>query len=203
MLEKVRTLVEVGLSAEVALSALTTDAAALLGLEGRVGAIKVGAIANLCIWAGEPLAKKPRLAAVIVDGVLEELDIEEDEEGEAPNEDIELDGAWEYSFTNSDAGSISMKIEMSEDGAVKGEITVQNRFMEEPQTEKVSGRVSGKKLSLSSEMDIEGFVVELEFEGEVNGDTYEGEVAWTFSGGSTEEAFTAKRKPGQREEVQR
>jgi len=203
MLEKVRTLVEVGLPAEVALSALTADAAALLGLEGRVGAIKEGAIANLCIWAGEPLAKKPRLAAVIVDGVLEELDIEEDEEGEAPNEGIELDGAWEYSFTNSDAGSISMKIEMSEDGAVKGEITVQNRFMEEPQTEKVSGRVSGKKLTLSSELDIEGFVVELEFEGEVNGDTYEGEVVWTFSGGSTEDAFTAKRKPGQREEVQR
>jgi imidazolonepropionase-like amidohydrolase len=203
MLEKVRTLVEIGLPAEAALSALTADAAALLGLEGRVGAIKEGAIANLCIWAGEPLAKKPRLAAVIVDGVLEELDIEEDEGGEAPNEDIELDGTWEYSFTNSDAGSISMKIEMSEDGAVKGEITVQNRFMEEPQTEKVSGRVSGKKLTLSSELDIEGFVVELEFEGEVKGDTYEGEVAWTFSGGSTEDAFTAKRKPGQREEVQR
>jgi hypothetical protein len=92
---------------------------------------------------------------------------------------------------------------MDESGAVKGELTVKNRFMEEPQTEKVSGRVSGKKLSLEAELDIEGFVVELEFEGEVKGDTYEGEVAWTFSGGSTEEAFTAKRKPGQREEVQR
>ena len=134
---------------------------------------------------------------------MEELDIEDDEGGEAPNEDIELDGTWEYSFTNSDAGSISMEIEMSEDGAVKGEITVQNRFMEEPQTEKVSGRVSGKKLTLSSELDIEGFIVELEFEGELNGDTYEGEVGWTFSGGSTEDAFTAKRKPEQREEVQR
>ena len=75
--------------------------------------------------------------------------------------------------------------------------------MDEPQTEKVSGRLSGKKLSLSSDLDIEGFTVELEFEGEVSGGVYEGEVTWTFSGGSTEDSFTAKRKPEEREEVQR
>ena len=69
--------------------------------------------------------------------------------------------------------------------------------------EKVSGRLSGKKLSLSSDLDIEGFTVELEFEGEVSGGVYEGEVTWTFSGGSTEDSFTAKRKPEEREEVQR
>ena len=203
MLEKVRTLVEVGLPAEVALSALTAEAASLLGLEGRVGAIKEGAIANLCIWAGDPLAKKPRLAAIIVDGVLEELDIEEEEASEAPDGDIELDGAWEFSLKNSEAGSISMKVTMDPAGAVKGDVTVKNRFMDEPQTEKVSGRLSGKKLSLSSDLDIEGFTVELEFEGEVSGGVYEGEVTWTFSGGSTEDSFTAKRKPEEREEVQR
>ena len=92
---------------------------------------------------------------------------------------------------------------MSEGGAVTGDVTLQNRFMEQPRTVEVRGRVSGKTLTLEAELDIEGFGIEVDFEGEVKGSTYEGIATWTFSRGSREQSFTAKRAPEGREEVQR
>jgi hypothetical protein len=204
MLEKVRTLVKEGLPAEAALSSLTTGAAALLELKDRVGAVEEGYVANLCIWDGGPTTKKPRLAAMVVDGVIEEFDLEEEKgSGEAPEEDLEIDGSWTFEYSEARRGSTSMTIKMGDDGAVTGEVTLQNPFMEEPRTQEIKGRVSGRTLSLSAELDIEGFKVEIEYEGEVSGSTYEGTATWTFSRGSQEGSFTAKRAPEGLEEVQR
>jgi len=204
MLEKVRTLVKEGLPADAALTALTSRAASMLKLSERVGAVDEGYVANLCIWAGDPTAKKPRLAAVIIDGVIEEFDLKEKEEAEgSPDEGLEIDGSWTFDYVEDEAGTTSMRLEMSEDGAVKGEVTVQNRFMEKPQTEELTGRVLGKTLSLSAEIGIEGFIVEIDFEGEVSGTSYEGEATWTFSQGSQKSHFTAERAPERQEEVQR
>ena len=202
LIERVRTLVEGGLPADVALGALTSGAASLLDLTERVGAVKEGYVANLAIWVGDPMAKKPRLAAVIVDGVIEEFDLKE-EEGEAPDEGIEIEGVWSFEYSEASAGSTSMELEMDEEGVVTGELTVQNSFMEKPQTEAVTGRLSGKVLTLSAELDIEGFLVEIEFEGEVTGSTYEGDARWTFSGGAEETRFTAEREPEGRQREQR
>jgi len=203
MLERVRTLVKEGLPSEVALNSLTGGAAVLLDLGGRVGAVEEGFVANLCIWDGDPTAKKPRLAAMIVDGALEEFDLKEEEVGEAPDEDIELDGAWSFEYAESNTGSTKMTLKMREGGAVTGDVTLQNRFMEQPRTVDVTGRVSGKTLTLAAELDIEGFGIEIDFEGEVEGSTYEGTATWTFSRGSQEQSFTAKRAPEGRQEVQR
>jgi hypothetical protein len=96
-----------------------------------------------------------------------------------------------------------MELEMDEEGVVTGELTVKNSFMEKPQTESVSGRLSGNVLTLSAELNIEGFVVEIEFEGEVTGTAYKGDAIWTFSGGSQESRFTAERSPEGRRGVQR
>ena len=75
--------------------------------------------------------------------------------------------------------------------------------MEKPQTEEVKGRVSGRTLSLSAELSIETFSVEIEFEGEVTDSSYEGTAIWTFSRGSQESSFTAKLAPESLKEVQR
>ena len=96
-----------------------------------------------------------------------------------------------------------MVLEMNEQGAVTGQITVQNGYMEKPQTDEVTGQVSGKTLSLSAVLDVEGFVVEIDFEGEVSKDAYEGDATWDYSRGSSESKFTAKRTPQRQEEVQR
>ena len=203
MLERVRVLVKEGLPSEAALSSLTSGAAELLNLSARVGAVEPGYVANLCIWDGDPTTKKPRLAAMIVDGVLEEFDLEEEEAGEAPDEDVELDGTWTFEYAESSAGSTKMTLAMSDTGAVSGQVTLQSRFMDQPQTVDVRGRLSGKALSLDADLDIEGFSVEIGYEGEVSGDTFEGTATWTFSGGSQDRSFTAKRAPEARQEVQR
>mgnify|MGYP003338177159 FL=1 len=140
---------------------------------------------------------------MIVDGVLEEFDLEEEEAGEAPDEDVELDGTWTFEYAESSAGSTKMTLAMSDAGAVSGQVTLQSRFMDQPQTVDVRGRLSGKALSLDADLDIEGFSVEIEYEGEVSGDTFEGTATWTFSGGSQDRSFTAKRAPEARQEVQR
>ena len=204
MLEKVRTLVKEGFPAEAALSSLTTGAAALLELTDRVGAVEEGYVANLCIWDGGPTTKKPRLAAMIVDGVIEEYDLKEEKgSGEAPEEDLKIDGAWTFEYSEERSGSTSMKLNMKEDGAVTGEVTIQNRFTENPRTGEIKGQLSGRTLSLSAELDIEGFIIEVEFEGEVSESIYEGTAIWTFSRGARESSFTAKLAPEGLGEVQR
>ena len=204
MLEKVRTLIKEGLPSEVAISSLTHGAAALLNLTDRIGAVEEGSIANLCIWDGDPTKKKPRLAATIMDGVLEEFDLKEKEDaGEAPEEGLKIDGSWTFEFSEARTGSTKMTLKMGDDGAVTGEVTIQNAFMEEPRTEEIKGRLSGRTLSLAAELNIETFSVEIDFEGEVTGSSYEGTMTWNFSRGSRESSFTAKLDPESLTEVQR
>lgn len=63
-----------GLPADKALSAITCDAAAILGVDDRVGSIAVGKDADLVIWSGHPLtlAGKPEL--VMIDGAVGRVD---------------------------------------------------------------------------------------------------------------------------------
>ena len=50
--------------------ALTSDAARIAGVEGRVGALKVGEDADLVLWSGHPLDLTSSVEAVYVDGAL-------------------------------------------------------------------------------------------------------------------------------------
>ena len=79
-----------GLEQDVALRALTSDAAALAGTAKEIGRIAVGYDADLVLWSGSPLDLGSRVEAVYVDGRLayqaprEDAatdDDEEDEEG--------------------------------------------------------------------------------------------------------------------------
>ncbi|MGH9885028.1 MAG: amidohydrolase family protein, partial [bacterium] len=66
--DRVRQAIDAGLSADDALRALTTTPARLLGVDGAVGTIETGKIANLIVTQGE-LFTDGRLRHVFVDGV--------------------------------------------------------------------------------------------------------------------------------------
>ena len=68
LLEQARFAHRNGLDHEKALAAVTTTPASLLGLEGQVGAIKVGYDADLVALDGEPLELTTSIRQVIVDG---------------------------------------------------------------------------------------------------------------------------------------
>lgn len=63
-----------GLSAETALRAITAEAAAILGVDDRIGAIVPGLDADLVVWDGPPLAVATRPVRVIIDGAVGEVD---------------------------------------------------------------------------------------------------------------------------------
>jgi imidazolonepropionase-like amidohydrolase len=57
-----------GLSERAALRALTSGAAAVLGLQGRIGVIAEGADADLVAWRGNPFSLTAPVSLVMVDG---------------------------------------------------------------------------------------------------------------------------------------
>ncbi len=58
-----------GLPAEAALAAVTRDAAAILGVDDRLGTLEAGKDADLVLWKGEPLSTWAEAQVVILDGV--------------------------------------------------------------------------------------------------------------------------------------
>lgn len=64
----VASLVKTGLSRELALAALTSTPAKMLGIENNYGTIEAGKYANLLIFQGDPLTTGSRLKQVIVKG---------------------------------------------------------------------------------------------------------------------------------------
>ena len=57
-----------GLSREAAMKALTSDAAAIAGVGGRVGRIARGLDADLVVWSGDPLDLGSSIEAIYVNG---------------------------------------------------------------------------------------------------------------------------------------
>jgi imidazolonepropionase-like amidohydrolase len=68
LLAGVRAAVQAGLSESDALEALTLTTARVYGVDDRLGSIEVGKIANLSIFADNPLQKKAEPKMVFVDG---------------------------------------------------------------------------------------------------------------------------------------
>jgi imidazolonepropionase-like amidohydrolase len=60
--------VKEGLPVQTALEALTVNPAAILGLDSRVGSLRVGLDADIVIWSGDPLDLASRAELVLIDG---------------------------------------------------------------------------------------------------------------------------------------
>lgn len=58
-----------GLPPEVALEALTVNPASMLGLDARVGSLRVGLDADVVVWSGDPLDVQSRAEQVFIGGV--------------------------------------------------------------------------------------------------------------------------------------
>jgi imidazolonepropionase-like amidohydrolase len=68
----VRKAIERGLPRDVALRAVTLEAAAALGIADRTGSLEPGKIADVVAWSGDPLTTDAKAKMVFVDGVLYE-----------------------------------------------------------------------------------------------------------------------------------
>ena len=95
--ENLRKMVEYGLSKEDALAALTTDAAALLGLSRQLGTVEEGKIANLVVTSGPLFEEDTSVRHVFVDGQPFEYEPSSGEDSDAPPaEGVNPMGTWEF-----------------------------------------------------------------------------------------------------------
>jgi hypothetical protein len=196
LLDHVRTLVEKGLSPDVAQRALTTDAAALLGTSKSLGKIEAGFDATIALWTKNPLTSKDaKLAWLIVDGFPYEFDLKASDVQGKPDEGVDVTGTWTFEFDMPEAKPAIGELKMSKDGELKATIRYRNPADDKETSGEFTGRVGGRKVKLSGKVKIGNFEAQVEIDGDVQGDSMTGTTAWKFSAGEDARKFKATRKP--------
>jgi hypothetical protein len=180
-LEGVLKAVEAGLPREKALAALTATPAALFGLDGALGSVAPGKIANLILAEGELLAKDAKVRMVFADGA--KVEFKEAKAGDA-KPTVNVTGKWDV--TAEGAPKLSLEL-AQEEGAVSGKLATPFGMFDF-----TGGSVSGKQVSFEINLSIGGQQIDLFFSAEVEGDTMRGTIVQGTSGSID---FTAKRTP--------
>ena len=117
-----RTMIDEGLPETVALAALTTRPASVLGLNNRLGTVEEGKIANLVVTDGSYFAEDTKVQHVFVDGQLYDYSSDEDG-GEVSGDVSKVLGTWSYTLeTPQGDRSGTLTIEGDESG-LEGTIT--------------------------------------------------------------------------------
>lgn len=193
LLGNARTLVELGLSEEVALAAMTSGAAQVLGIGKRVGKLEPGYDANIAIWSDSPFTEKSSLEWLFIDGATFEFEREE-EAGGAPAEGVDVTGEWSVAYEDQSGPPATLTLEMTEAGEVTGTLSFKTPDGTTSESE-MSGQLSGRDLSLKGSIEMGQFSARIRIEGAVEGDSLRGDATWKFSGGEDSNSFTATRKP--------
>ncbi|MBI1345636.1 amidohydrolase family protein [bacterium] len=178
-----------GMKADAILASLTTQPAAILGLDQQLGRIAPGLLANFTITTGPLEHEQTKVRYVIVRG--ERFEFNKDANPLAPSAMAtpapELAGTWEVTIESDDTplpGTLTIHSSGSgfagrfESGQGSG--LIQN------------GRVSGSQLDFEIAIGAGDRSVVLKFSGQLQDDTLTGTVKSPFGSPA---AFTAKRRP--------
>jgi len=184
---KVRDAMEHGLSEEAALKALTISPAGIYGVDGMLGSVEAGKIANLTVTDGPIFDKETEIRMVFVDG--HKFENEAEERPSAPPA-VDMTGTWVLSLNNA-SQEATAELEMAEDGTLSGTITG-----ERGEQRITDGWVSGSDFSITvtASMGPAG-QVEIVYTGTVDGDEIEGTASF---GGRRTMDFTGQRPGGSR-----
>ena len=196
LVDRVRTLVEHGLPADVALRALTSGAADLCGVAKNLGRVDAGFDATLALWSKNPVTSKDaKLGWLVVDGYLFTFDVQDNALVGKPDDGVDSTGTWVLEFEQADAKPATAELKMAKDGKVTGSMRFKSPIDESDLAGDVEGQVAGKKMKLTGRVKIGGFEAEITLDGELAGDDMKGEARWKFSGGEQASKFNAKRGP--------
>lgn len=120
--ENLRTMIENGLPEDVALAALTTNAAQVLGISDQLGTVEEGKIANLVLTTGPYFEEDSDVRYVFVDGQKFEYEAG-GSTGEITGEVAAITGTWAYDI-ESPQGQLSGTIEIEgSEGDVSGRMS--------------------------------------------------------------------------------
>ncbi len=185
LLTQVRKAVKAGLSEDDALKALTIHPARFLGVDGQLGTIEPGKIANVILAGGEIFKDATRVKQVFVDGRRFEIK-EEKTEGAAG-----VSGKWKGSITGLEGISeVSLELKQEKD-TVTGKLTAGERAWDIKE-----GKTGDEGLSFSVVLPIAGKDTVLTFTGKAAKDALTG----TLSHPSGKAEFKAERQPEKKDD---
>lgn len=198
LLKQARALVEAGLPSEVALAALTGEAAAFLGLGEQLGGLEQGMVASVGVWTGDPLEKGSKLAWLFVEGFPYEFELDQAQDQGPPDEGVDGSGRW--TIEQEERGGTTtwtVVLEMTESGEVTGTLTRPDPSGEGELEAELEGRVSGKTMTLSGSAQFGDMEVTYTLKGDLDGDTWSGTSTVKGPWGEMDRAFEALREPEQ------
>jgi imidazolonepropionase-like amidohydrolase len=197
LLAKVRKQVDAGLPRDVALRALTSNAAEILGAP-NLGALEAGRDADFVLWTADPFTKDARVARIFVDGFDYPFDITAAAPLEGkPDDGVDATGAWRVEYTASGQAipPSTFELVMKPDGEVTGTHAATDPNTGTPVSGDVTGKVAKKRMRLATSLVLPQFAVELEYDGEMSGDEWKGSLTLKGPFGEQKAEFTAKRTP--------
>lgn len=173
--KNLKRMIDAGLSENVALAALTTNAADQLGISKIAGTVEKGKLANLVVTDKPYFEEKSAIRYVFVDGQMNEMKKKEEKKGElADGASAALAGEWKYSI-EIPGQTQSGTIKITPDGS---DLLVEVDSSDEPGDYEEGTGVNFKddELVFEMEVDNDGFKMELTWTLDVEGDTMKGMV---------------------------
>lgn len=166
-----RLVAETELTEEAALAALTTDAAALLGLSGQLGTVEPGKIANLVVSEQPYFAEKAKVRMVFVDGMPYEVEKRKKSSGKG----VSVLGTWAYTVESPQGKSGGNIVFTGDQSAPEGTITSERT---DRATDLEDIFVDGNQLSFSFSFSAGGGSIDIEVSVEIDGETFEGNISY-------------------------
>ena len=178
--KNISTMIEHGLSAEKALSALTTQPAKLLGIEKYCGTVEAGKMANVIVSTKPMFEKDAAIKYMIVEGNLYEYEIKEKKKDKSKGKSEEpaaglLEGKWAYAIEVPDQKREGT-FEFSNDGGdITGTMTSEDNASGNDQLSDIV--IDGTSVSFTFDFDMGGQMIQLEFDLTLKGETFDGTVS--------------------------
>ncbi len=175
----IQTMMEHGLSFDKALSALTTQAATLLGIEKYCGTIETGKMANVIVATKPLFEKESAIRYMIVEGQLYAYEAKEKKKSNTNNVDgahTLLLGTWTYTIETPDQRREGQFVFTDSQNEITGTIS-SKESMAGGNNKLDDIVVDGKEASFTFDLDMDGQRMVLEFDLKIDGDTFSGSVS--------------------------
>lgn len=191
-LPNVRKAIAAGLPADVALAAVTINAAELAGAGEVLGSIEPGKIANLVVSSGDVLSDSAKISAVFVDGIRYEVTPPPAARaggggggsGAAP---AQIGGNWVVNLA-SPQGPMDITMTVTQSGSgFSGKMTSMMGT-----TDISEGTISGRSVTWTMVIQVGGQSITISYRGEADGNRMTGTADLGSFGSAT---FTAERRP--------
>lgn len=164
-----RRMIAAGLSEDVALAALTTTPAQLLGLSSRMGTVDNGKMANLVVTDKPYFTEKAKIKMVFVDG--ERFNVDTKEPSKTNGKRPAITGSWSYT-TETPQGSGTGRVSLKDEG---GSITGTISSSYNDQTAEIKdASLDGNMLTFYYSMNAGGTEIKIDVVLKVEGDSFEG-----------------------------